>query len=471
MWEAGVQDVAAVLLDVEDGQLDFFVDEDAAGVVLLTTLLGVEVGAVKDHTNARVVRHAAGVVDELAVVVDRLDGGGDVVSAVLGGVVGLGDVVGGIELADVVDGKLDGLFGGLALALASLAGLETGLLELGVVDSQAALLTHELREIDREPIGIVQPPNISTMKLRNIVLLRLLSVILKQLLTTIQRLGERNLLLIQNLTDISLLALKLREHIAHLLDERRDDLGEEAPDVDAQVLAGISCASAEDAADDVAAALVVWWGAVGDGETQGADVVGDDSVGGVDAICVLGGELAGVRADAGDLADLVEQGGEDVGVVVGGLVLEDGHETLVAHAGVDVFGGEGLEGGVRLAVVLDEDVVPDLKDIRVVLVDERRGIAAPDPVVVDLAARAARALVAHLPEVILHVAGEDVVFSDADVEPALSGLVVGLEAGLGLAFEVGDVEAVRVEAVDFDQEVPGVSDGVALEVVAEGPVA
>ena len=78
---------------------------------------------------------------------------------------------------------------------------------------------------------------------------------------------------------------------------------------------------------------------------------------------------AGVRL-AGSLAQVADQRLEDVRVVVALLALQDGGEALEAHAGVDVAGREGLEGTVGLAHELHEDEVPDLDDLRVVLVDE-----------------------------------------------------------------------------------------------------
>ena len=58
-------------------------------------------------------------------------------------------------------------------------------------------------------------------------------------------------------------------------------------------------------------------------------------------------------------------------------------------------------------VELNEHQVPDLQYVGVVHVDQVRGIPAPDAVVVDLTAGAAGARVAHLPEVVLHAAGQD----------------------------------------------------------------
>ena len=97
----------------------------------------------------------------------------------------------------------------------------------------------------------------------------------------------------------------------------------------------------------------------------------------------------------------------------------------------------------------------------------RAGFAAVD---VDLRARPAGARVAHLPEVVLHVAGNHVVLRQERLPESLR-LEVGLEARRGIALEPGRVEAVRVEAVDLGEELESPADRLLLEVVAEGPVA
>ena len=111
-----------------------------------------------------------------------------------------------------------------------------------------------------------------------------------------------------------------------------------------------------------------------------------------------------------------------------------------------------------------------LEDVGVVLVDEVGGVAAADAVVVELGARAAGAGVAHLPEVVLHAALEDVVRGQV-AQPQLARLLVGggAAAAVGVALAVGGVEAVRGDAVDVGEEVPRPVDGLALEVVAEAP--
>mgnify|MGYP001021360563 CR=1 FL=1 len=58
---------------------------------------------------------------------------------------------------------------------------------------------------------------------------------------------------------------------------------------------------------------------------------------------------------------------------------------------------------VYIPVELDEDEIPDLEDVGVILVDKVSDVATPsNAVVVKLSGGAARADVTHLPEVVLH---------------------------------------------------------------------
>ena len=111
-----------------------------------------------------------------------------------------------------------------------------------------------------------------------------------------------------------------------------------------------------------------------------------------------------LAAAAGGRLDGAEDRLEDVRVVVGLLVLQDGGEALEAHARVDVLVRQ-LAQTVGLAVKLDKDVVPDLDHVGEVSVHESGGITAADAIVVDLRARAAGAGLAHLPEVVLAAEG------------------------------------------------------------------
>ena len=121
---------------------------------------------------------------------------------------------------------------------------------------------------------------------------------------------------------------------------------------------------------------------------------------------------------AAQFLDLVEDRAENIGLVVrdrAGEIgevfraLDDRGDALEAHAGIDVALGQGREGAVGVGVELDEDEVPDLDATRIVGVDQRAaGVARRREIDVELGARAARAGVAHHPEVVLLVAVDDV---------------------------------------------------------------
>jgi hypothetical protein len=214
----------------------------------------------------------------------------------------------------------------------------------------------------------------------------------------------------------------------------------------------------DDAAQHVAAVLVRGDDAVGDEEGHGAGVVGQQlerDVGlGVSAEASPGGHLGGGHQRA-----------QLVGVEhIGGA---DGHreEALEAGAGVDVLGLERLERTVAQAEVLLEHEVPEL---HVAVLGGRVGRTT---VGTDLRAEvpeqlrggSARSGVAHLPEVVL-VEALDALDREADlVDPQLYGLVVVDVAR--------DPDAIAVEPEHLGGELPGPSDGIGLEVVAEAEVA
>ena len=126
------------------------------------------------------------------------------------------------------------------------------------------------------------------------------------------------------------------------------------------------------------------------------------------------------------------------------------------------------------AVELHEDEVPNLHCRVAGAVDELGtillrvfGVVAHG--VMNFAARAAGACVAHLPEVVLAPETQDALFRRADLFPERDGLFVC--GHFLVALEDGEPQARRVKTVLVDEQVPGVADGVFLEVVAEGEVA
>ena len=449
---------------------------DGAGVIGLPTGLGIKAGLVQDHADGSALGgdgvHEANSI--LRLVPADEQSLGRAAAELLAQIVLGGIVRGGHVLPDEV-GRLLGHEAHVLAAAAHHLGLVGGraelllLLHLGIervaVQGKAELLGHELGEVDGEAHGGVQEVCVDAGE--DLVVAALGRHVLEADEALVEGLGEGLLLVLDDGGNVRLVLAQLGEGVAHELDELGNERGEEAQ-VGAEVLAAVADGAAEDAAEDVPAAVVGGGGAVGDGEAEGADVVGHDAVGHVDVAVVLGADLSGVRPGAGDAADLVEEGDEDVGVVVGVDALQDGREALEAHAGVDVLGREGPEAAVGLAVELDEDVVPDLDDVGQVGVDAAGGVAAADAVVVDLRARPAGSRGAHLPEVVLGVEGQDAVGGEV-VEPDVARLEVG--GGRLVAAEVRGVQPRLVEAELLRQALPRHGDGPLLEVVPEGPVA
>ena len=66
--------------------------------------------------------------------------------------------------------------------------------------------------------------------------------------------------------------------------------------------------------------------------------------------------------------------GEDIGIIVRRLPLHSHTEALKAHPGINNLIGKRLKRTISLAVILHEDQVPNLDDLRMALVDQRKPI-------------------------------------------------------------------------------------------------
>ena len=178
----------------------------------------------------------------------------------------------------------------------------------------------------------------------------------------------------------------------------------------------------------------------------------------------LGGVVGVVVGDSGHGRGLVDDGTDQVGLVVVGFALEDLRHALEAHAGVDVLVLERRRLAAGVAVHLHEHEVVKLDEARIVLEVGTLGTPLRVEVPVQLGARAARASRTRGPEVVRLVQALDALLRDShDVAPDGVGLVV--------LPEDGDVDASLVEAVLLRGELPRVLDCLLLEVVAEGEVA
>ena len=178
---------------------------------------------------------------------------------------------------------------------------------------------------------------------------------------------------------------------------------------------------------------------------------------------------------AGFAGNGFEQVLEQVDFVVAVNMLHDGGHALQAHAGIDGRLRQWIHIALFVAVELHKYAVPNFNPAVAVFFRAARN-AAPDffaVVVENFGARAARAGVAHLPEVVGCVFRTFVV-ADADdafgrhtdfVQPDVVGFVVFCVNGCQ-QFVFRDVQP-----FGGSQEFPSEVDGIAFEVVAEGEVA
>ena len=255
---------------------------------------------------------------------------------------------------------------------------------------------------------------------------------------------------------------EVRVGLGHDVDDDGAGLGQER--LVAAEQAAVAHRATEDPTQDVAAALVRWQHVVGDEEDHGPRVVGDDLV-----AEPLGLEVRRVVTE--QLAHPVVDRREQVGVEVGRDLLEDAGQALEAHPGVDALERQ-RDPAVGALIELHEHEVPDLEPAWAVLrvIGDALGSLGQlrTPIEMDLAARTARTGLGHPPEV--------VVVAVVDVAPARHA--IRRQADLIAPDRPGDLvigvgrrrQAVLGDAQVASQEVPGVVDRLALEIVAEAPV-
>ena len=215
-----------------------------------------------------------------------------------------------------------------------------------------------------------------------------------------------------------------------------------------------------DAAQDVAPAFVGRQDPVGNQEGGGPGMVGNDLHGHF--------HLVGLAPFlARELAHLVHDGGKEIGVKVGGHILEYGDDPFQAHARVDGGLGKRRHGAVFGAFKLHENQVPQFQPPVAVAAHGAIGSIATEfraPIDVNFGTGTAGAGVTHGPEVVLFAQAGDAGFRDAHlVLPDVVGFVV--------VFVDGDVEFFRVKAVAVGEQIPGKFNGLFLEVIPKGKVA
>ena len=252
--------------------------------------------------------------------------------------------------------------------------------------------------------------------------------------------------------------------ITHEVDDRRAGFGQHLVVNPHQT--DVAHGPADQAAEHIASTLVRWLHALADQEGHGPTVIGHHLV--AEAL-----RLDGLRIMAQVPGQSVDDRREQVGQVVAVHPLQDRGHPFEAHAGVHALERQRAQGAVRRPIELHEHQVPELEPARAVLRMIRNAFGSlaelGAPVVVDLAARPAGTGVGHLPEVVV-VARRDV--SPADDTIGGQADLIGPDAeGLVVVGVHGHGQAVRVEAQLIGQEFPRPVDRLALEIVAEAPVA
>ena len=166
---------------------------------------------------------------------------------------------------------------------------------------------------------------------------------------------------------------------------------------------------------------------------------------------------------------------EDVGIVVAVLALQGAHQALEAHAGVYHVHRQFFQRTVGLAVELHEHEVPDFYHLGVVLVHQLIAghfglLLVAARVEMYLRARSAGARIAHLPEVVVFVAVDDMVGGHV-LGPVAGSFVVARQPLFLASLKHRHVEVGGVQVEHIHQILPCHVDGTLLEVVAEAPVA
>ena len=157
------------------------------------------------------------------------------------------------------------------------------------------------------------------------------------------------------------------------------------------------------------------------------------------------------------------------------FALQSTNKTLKSHTGIDNVHRQRFERTISLAVELHEHDIPYLYHLGVVLVDELASrhlglLFWSAGVEVNLGARTARTCVAHLPEIVVLVAVDDMVGRHM-LCPIACCLIIAHEVFFLRTLEHCNIEIFGVELQHIHKIFPCHVDGSFLEVVTKAPVA
>ena len=177
---------------------------------------------------------------------------------------------------------------------------------------------------------------------------------------------------------------------------------------------------------------------------------------------------------AGELFLFLDDGLENIGIVVGVLTLQHAHQAFEAHTRIDDVHRKWFESAIRFAVVLHEYDVPDFDNLGIILVYQLTSrnfcfLFCWTRIDMDFGARTAGTCVAHLPEVVVLVAVDDMVGWNM-LSPEAGCFVVAFKAFFLRSLKYGDVKVFRVEVKNIDEIFPSIVDRFLFEVIAKAPI-
>ena len=283
----------------------------------------------------------------------------------------------------------------------------------------------------------------------------------------IQAFGEglrkANFFLAQDFLNMGI--MDFRVLVAHFFSNGLNQVAEE--EFAGAELEAVTHTAASDTAKNVAAAFIARNNAVGNDKCAGTDMVGNDLNGGTVRINILStGSLDFVNDG---LHEVLEQ----VDFVVRMNTLKNGRNTFQAHTGIHTGTRQLVHYAFFITVELHEHEVPNFHVAVAVFVGASGRASGNGGAVVieNFGARTAGAGIAHHPEVVgsetsaLVVADtNDSIGRDTDflIPDVVSLVVLGVHS---------HPEFFRREFEVFGKKLPGILDGITLEVISEAEVA
>ena len=306
------------------------------------------------------------------------------------------------------------------------------------IDIQPLFPQDEFRQVKGETVGVIES---ECLLARDFLLASCDGIVrhlVQQAYSRLKSAEESLLFLAENFGYKRLLRGELGIGRPHVVDEDRHQFIHERAFLPEESVT-IADGTAQDAADDIARLGVGGQLPVGYRESYRPDVVGHD------AHCNVSLGVVTITF-ARHRSNRLDEGLEDIGVIVGCLALQRHAQTLKAHAGVDDTFRQRLKRPVGLAVVLHEDEVPYFYYLGMRLIDQREAVHRlplfiTAQVNVNLRTRTARAGIPHLPEVVVFVAIDDP-FLGQELFPVARSFIVTLKTFRRTALEDGGIKAV-----------------------------